>query len=199
MAEFSLLPLNSSGHQRCSAPCRRKSFPSSPCHVCLVDILYCLCGFSLLPLTPEVLYFGTPVHVTGSSAHTLTGGFLFNPCTSHFLFVLSKHRRAPSSNTYIYPFLQSPSAAGAKAQLYWWRQSAPNTHCWLYYLHQRPSYEHISRRKHVQHDCPALCQSLSASLHEMINYPTLHMDRPPFTLAFGLCVKIHTMLHFGSE
>lgn len=52
-------------------------------HVCLVYILHCLCGFSLLPLTPEVLYLGTPVDATGSSAHTLTGGFLFSPCTCH--------------------------------------------------------------------------------------------------------------------
>lgn len=97
MAEISLLPLNSSGHQRYSAEVSKsikdtqQRYPAGgnpfltllAMHVCLVDILYCLYGFSLLPVTPEVLCLGAPLHVTGSSAHTLSGGFLFNPCTCH--------------------------------------------------------------------------------------------------------------------
>lgn len=71
-------------------------------HVYLADILCCLYGFSLLLLTPEMLYLGTPVHVTGSSAHTLTAAFLFKPCTCHIFCWFLKQKCSQ------YKFLHTP-------------------------------------------------------------------------------------------
>lgn len=194
-ARFSLLPLNSSRHQSCSAPCRSKSFPSSACCACLP------CRYSLLPLwlLPATPYSWNALFRYPSACHRQLCSHI-NCCfsfqtmyMSHFLLVSETEVLPVQVLTYTLS-LQSPSASGAKPQLYWCRQSAPNTHCWLYYLHQRPSNKHISRRKHV----------LCANLHQQVNrrwlpIPPCTMDRPTFTIAFGLCVKMHIMLVFGSE
>lgn len=188
-------------YQRYSAkiPCRRKSFPYSACHACLP------CRYSLLPLwlLPATRYSWSALFRGSTACHRqlcshFKWWFSFQPMyMSHFLLVLSKYRRALSSSTYIYPFLQSPSAAGAKPQLYCW--SAPNTHCGLYYLHQRPSYKHISRRSMCRM-IALLCANLYQQVYiNWLTIPHCTMDKCIFTLDFGLCVKVHIMLLFGSE
>lgn len=131
------------------------------------------------------------MHAIGSSAYTLPIGFLVKTCTPHVFccFCLST-AVLPCSSAQIHPFLQPSPAARANTQLSQWGQKSSGARCSKHSLLAvlfTPLCQPIKDQEvsmcpggSICRMCPALCQSSSVKLHDMINYPMLYDGRAYF-------------------
>ena len=118
-----------------------------------------------------------------------------NMYTSHFLLFLSKHSSVPMFKCLDIPFPATlPSCQSKHAAVLVETEELRSTvlqtlaaGCTVYCslsAQQRPRSGHVSRRKHLQDDCPALCQSSSIKIHDMIKYPMLYDGQVYFYPSF---------------
>ena len=175
-AGFFLLPLNSVGIKGAQHLAGAKPFlPLLAMHLCLSDIFCGLYGFSLLPpYSWNMLYLDT----CSSACHRQLcshSSYWFscqNMYTSHFLLFLSKHSSVPMFKCLDIPFPATlPSCQSKHAAVLVETEELRSTvlqtlaaGCTVYCslsAQKRSRSGHVSRRKYLQDDCPALCQSSS--------------------------------------